>query len=176
MHPRTNAYDSLYREQTVDGWIDENTTAAENKWATSKTIFYAEQGNSEKYKELKALNEGKYESDRSTTILRSKIDDDIESFCNILEMDSVIEESVKLAFKEIGSELGDFGGKSYEKIILVVINLMHDMTLTQNNDINDRVIYMDEYKELMDVVGMSSKERRQLRNAVRSKLDIFQST
>jgi len=64
-------------------------------------------------------------------------------------------------------------GKAYEKLILVIINLLHDKTLGEGDSYKDRVIYDDTYKELMEVTGLGSTERQRIRNNIRKTSEHF---
>jgi hypothetical protein len=165
-----------------EDWLDENTTAAENQWSTAETTFYyweASASQQSKFQDLYDAHHGKGEGDRRSTIRRSHIVNDAQTFANILEMPGPQEEYVVTIAQELDFSL--FGGKPYEKILLAVCSLVSDEALSRNvnqNSIdssvaNQRLILTDEFRDLMNVNNLGSKEHSRVRQMLRDKTDLF---
>jgi len=165
-----------------EDWLDENTTAAENQWSTAETTFYyweASAAQQSKFQDLYDAHHGKGESDRRSTIRRSHIVSDAQTFASILEMPRPQEEHVVAIAQELDFSL--FGGKPYEKILLAVCSLVSDEALSRNvnqNSVdaslaNERLILTDEFRDLMNVNDLGSKEHSRIRQMLREKTDVF---
>lgn len=165
-----------------EDWLDEHTTAAENQWSTAETTFYyweAGAGQSQHYKDLYDAHHGKGESDRDFTIRRSHIVNDAQTFVSILEMPDPERERVTQVAQDL--DFSQFGGKPYEKILLAVCSLVSDEALSRNvnqNSIdsslaNQRLILTDEFRDLMDVNNLGSKEHSRIRQMLREKTELF---
>ncbi len=168
-----------------EDWLDENTTAAENQWSTAETTFYhweASDGQSQHYKNLYATHHGRGEGDRRSTIRRSHIVTDAETFVNILEMSQPEAEHVVDISKELNFSSKRFGGKPYEKIILAVCSLVSDKALSQKLDHNNldsnvanrRIVLDDSFRDLMDANNLGSREHNRIRQMLREKTDFFE--
>jgi len=167
-----------------EDWLDENTTAKENQWSTAETTFYyweSGAGQSQHYKNLYDAHHGKGESDRDFTIRRSHIVNDAKTFVSILEMPDPEAEHVIALAQELDFSSKKFGGKPYEKILLAVCSLVSDEALSRNvnqNSIdsslaNQRLILTDEFRDLMDVNNLGSKEHSRIRQMLREKTEKF---
>jgi len=165
-----------------EDWLDENSTAAENQWSTAETTFYyweAGAGQSQHYKDLYDAHHGKGESDRRSTIRRSHIVSDAQMFVSILEMPDHERDRVTQVAQEL--DFSCFGGKPYEKILLAICSLVSDEALSRNvnqNSIdsslaNQRLILTDEFRDLMDVNNLGSKEHSRIRQMLREKTNEF---
>jgi len=165
-----------------EDWLDENSTAAENQWSTAETTFYyweADAGQSQHYKDLYDAHHGKGESDRRSTIRRSHIVNDAQTFVSILEMPDHERNRVTQVAQDL--DFSQFGGKPYEKILLAVCSLVSDEALSRNvnqNSIdsslaNQRLILSDEFRDLMDVNNLGSKEHSRIRQMLREKTNVF---
>lgn len=167
-----------------EDWLDENTTAAENQWSTASTTFYyweAGYGQSQHYKELYDWHHGKGEGDRRSTIRRSHIVNDAETFVNILELSEPEAKQVVQIAQELDFSSTKFGGKPYEKILLAVISLVSDQALSRKLDqdninsdaANRRIILDDKFRDLMEVNNLGSKEHNRIRQMLREKTTLF---
>lgn len=127
-----------------------------------------------KFKQLERLNHGKGEQSRKDTIRASHISNDLETFMSVLELPSRQRETVREIVEEVGIDSNESGGVPYEKIILTVCSLVADEALSnRDGKFNNRLLFSDEYRELMDVTKMSSKDHRKLRVMIREKSDYF---
>lgn len=174
---RTDGNGSRSREED---WLDANTTASEHQWSTAETTFYisdAPPAQRNKFKDLYEAHHGKGESDRSSTLPRMKMQADAEAFCAILELPEPLRERIMHIMQNIDISSNNFGGKSYEKIILAVTSLVHDEHLSSqpigNVDYKQRLIFDDDFRALMEANSIGSKELRGVREQVRSKTDYF---
>lgn len=167
-----------------EDWLDENTTAAENQWSTAETTFYyweASAAQQSKFQDLYDAHHGKGESDRRSTIRRSHIVSDAEMFTSVLEMPDVQAERVIQIAQELDFSSTRFGGKPYEKILLAVCSLVSDEALSRNVNQNsidssiatERLILTDEFRDLMDVNNLGSKEHSRIRQMLREKTEMF---
>lgn len=167
-----------------EDWLDENTTAAENEWSTASTTFYYWEASATRQNKFEALydaHHGKGESNRKTTIRRSHIVNDAETFCNILELPDPETQRVVTIAQELDFSSKRFGGKPYEKILLAVCSLVSDEALSRNiaqstTDsavANRRIMLSDEFRDLMEVNDLGSKEHNRIRQMLREKTDKF---
>lgn len=167
-----------------EDWLDENTTAEENQWSTAETTFYyweASAANQKKFQSLYKKHHGKGEDDRKSTIRRSHIVSDAEMFVSVLEMPRSQRERVTNIAEELNFSTKRFGGKSYEKILLAVCSLVSDEALSRNINqeevdgsiANRRLILTDEFRDLMEVNSLGSKEHSRIRQMLREKTDFF---
>jgi hypothetical protein len=166
-----------------EDWLDEHSTATENQWSTASTTFYywEANGNSQRYKDLYDAHHGKGEDDRRSTIRRSHIVNDAETFSNILELPQPQAERVVEIAQTLNFSSNRFGGKPYEKILLGIISLVSDQALSRkldttnhNSDAANRRIVLDEqFRDLMEVNELGSKEHNRIRQMIREKTDLF---
>lgn len=168
-----------------EDWLDENTTAAENEWSTAETTFYYWEASADKnqhYKDLYAKHHGKGEGDRRSTIRRSHIVSDAETFVNILELPRPQAERVTEIAQELNFSSNRFGGKTYEKILLAVCSLVSDKALSRRLDhtnvdngvANRRIVLTDSFRELMSVNSLGSREHNRIRQMLREKTELFE--
>lgn len=167
-----------------EDWLDENTTAAENQWSTAETTFYyweANSGQSDHYKELYDTHHGKGEGDRRSTIRRSHIVNDAETFVSVLELPRAQREHVINIAQKLDFSSKRFGGKPYEKILLSICSLVSDRALSQkldhnnpdSNAANRRIVLDDSFRDLMEVNRMGSREHNRIRQMLREKTSLF---
>jgi len=127
-----------------------------------------------KFRKFEKLNHGKGEQSRDKTIRASHINNDLETFMSVLELPSRQRDTIREVVEEVGVDSNKFGGIPYEKIILTICSLVADEALSNNNgNFNERLLFSDEYRELMNVTGMSSKDHRSLRVKIRDKSSYF---
>lgn len=161
-----------------EDWLDEHTTAWENQWSTAATTFYitdAPTHRQDHFESLYKAHNGWGESDRKSTIRRSHIVNDAETFCNILELPEYQRERVIELAQELDFSANRFGGKSYEKILLAVCSLISDAELSKKSyaSVDKRLIFTDEFRDLMDVNELGSREHNRIREMLRQKTDHF---
>jgi len=129
----------------------------------------------QKFKKLEDLNHGKGEKSRKETIRASHRTNDLETFMSVLELPSRQREIVREIVQDVGVDSNKWCGTPYEKIFLTICSLVADEALSQNDgQFNDRLLFSDEFRELMAVTEMSSKDHRQLRVKVRDRADHFE--
>lgn len=167
-----------------EDWLDDNTTAAENEWSTAETTFYyweASAGQQSHFEELYNKHHGKGESDRRSTIRRSYIVKDAQTFASILELPDAQSERIIQIAETLDFSSKRFGGKPYEKILLAVCSLVSDQALSQyieNTDgsrdaIERRIVLTDEFRELMETNDLGSREHNRIRQMLREKTEHF---
>lgn len=165
---------------TEEDWLDQHTTAATNEWSSANTTFYYWEAPASKKRQFKNLYDrqhGKGDPNRSSELPRMKAVADTKAFCSMLELgDKLVEEVLHIMRNiEIGSK--HFGGKSYEKIILAVCTLVHDRDLSSRpaSEISyeQRLIFDETFRELMDANDLGSSELRGVREQIRSTTDYF---
>lgn len=167
-----------------EDWLDENTTAMENQWSTANTTFYyweADAPQRNKFQDLYNAHHGKGESDRRTTIRRSHIVNDAETFCNILELPTLQQERVVEIARDLDFSSNRFGGKPYEKILLAICSLVSDQALSRRLDestsdytlAEERIVLNESFKELMEANNLGSREHRRIRQMIREKTSLF---
>jgi len=163
-----------------EDWLDQNTTAAENQWSSASTTFYindAPSNRETKFKDLYAKHHGKGDSNRSTELTHMRMSADAEVFCSILELREQVKEKVEHILQNIDISSQKFGGKSYEKLILAVITLSHDEYLSSQPPSvvshKNRLIFDEQFRELMEANSLGSKELRRVREQIRTKTEFF---
>lgn len=157
-------------------WIDENTTASPNDWSTAQTTFYYNEAPAEtqqKYRRLQQWNDGKGEQDRKSTQFSTMVELDIRAFSNVSELTNYQMKRVIYIIENTDISIHNFGPKSYEKLILAVISLVVDDHIMTEDAIENRAIYRDGFKELMENCGLDSHELQSTRQLVREKTDFF---
>lgn len=167
-----------------EDWLDENTTAAENQWSTAETTFYyweASDALRSRFEELYKAHHGKGERDRRSTIRRSHIVNDAETFASILELPAPQQQRVVEVAQDLDFSSTRFGGKPYEKILLAVCSLVSDEALSQRIEnrqggsamANQRVILSDDFRDLMEANDLGSREHSRIRQMLREKTEMF---
>jgi len=169
-----------------EDWLDGNTRIKDNKWTTSCTTFWPDgldgQGNKlsqkkrKRYKELRKAHDRfsseKEEYNRKTTIRYGHIMNDVFTYCNICELPEHQSEEVASIIKDTDISSNNYGGKRYEKIILAVMSLIVDREIDSAEDMDQRLILNDEFRELMDNNAMGTTELRKVRQMVRERVQI----
>lgn len=185
-------FDALSRESgdgsrsTEADWMDENTRVSDNKWTSSRTTFWTEgtdgNGNTlnksqrDKYKRLRKVHDRfagenkKY--NRKTTIRYGHIMNDVYTFCNLCSLREQQTESVSNIIRETDISSNNYGGKSYEVIILAVMSLIVDRDIDSVEDMNKRLLLTDSFRNLMDSNEVGSSELRTVRQMVRERVDL----
>lgn len=166
-----------------EDWLDENSTAAENQWSTAETTFYyweAAANKRERFEDLYDAHHGKGEGNRRSTIRRSHIVNDAETFVNLLELPEPQSQRIVEIAKRLDFSSTRFGGKPYEKILLAVCSLVSDEALSDRLDktnnsgaIERRIVLQDTFKELMEVNSLGSREHNRIRQMLREKTEEF---
>lgn len=171
---------------TEADWMDENTRVSDNKWTSSRTTFWTEgtdgNGNTlnksqrDKYKRLRKVHDRfagenkKY--NRKTTIRYGHIMNDVYTFCNLCSLREQQTESVSNIIRETDISSNNYGGKSYEVIILAVMSLIVDRDIDSVEDMDKRLLLTDSFRNLMDSNEVGSSELRTVRQMVRERVDL----
>lgn len=162
----------------TDDWLDGESIFS-NEWgSTAATTFKPTDAPAQKQDQLDRLyklQNGKGERSRKDTIRASYIENDAETFMSVLEMPEPQRETVRNILSNLDISSNNFGGRSYEKIILAICSLVADEALSTqpNPSVNDRLFLTDEFRDLMEVNKMSGSEHRSLRVSVREKSEYF---
>lgn len=177
---RSDGNGSRTREED---WLDQNTTAADNQWSSAATTFYHWEAPSHKkqlFSDLYDAHHGKGDPNRATELSTMEIHSDAETFCAIMELSEPLRERVLYIVEDIDLSANSTGGKPYEKLILAVISLVHDEHLSDVADDNpsaikyeQRLIFDDTFRDLMESNSLGSKELRGIRERVREQTDHF---
>ncbi|AGM11332.1 hypothetical protein M199_gp002 [Halogranum tailed virus 1] len=185
-------FDSLDREEgngsrnNEEDWMDGNSRIQDNKWTTSRTTFWPTDVDGQgkklsdkkrrKFKELRKKHDrfaGEDENyNRKTTIRYGHIMNDVYTFCNICDLPKYQTEAVASIIKDSDISSNNYGGKNYEKIVLAVMSLIVDRDIDDTDNLDQRLILQDEFRDLMDNNKMGSKELRKVRQMVRERVDI----
>lgn len=161
-----------------EDWLDEHTTSAKNEWSTAATTFYISDAPPHRQQHFEALyrtHNGWGEQSRKDTIRRSHVVNDAETFVSILELPTYQRERVIEIAEDIDLSSKRFGGKSYEKILLAVCSLVSDEALSDKCDpsIENRIVFTDEFKQLMEANGLGSREHNRIRQMIRERSNYF---
>lgn len=147
---------------------------SDNEFSKSRTTFEKSQANSNegKWERLRKMNRHEPRGEDKEFFRRAERLQDTKLFCDVLELPKELTKRVIDVVDEFDFDSKKYG-KAYEKLILVIINLLHDKTLGEGDSYKDRVIYDDTYKELMEVTGLDSTERQRIRNNIRKNSEHF---
>lgn len=159
-----------------DEQMDVNSRVHPNDWTTAHTTFRvsdAPQEKRERFQSLKRAHDGYGEEDRKSTLRQSKIMKDAECFSNVCSLSEQETEKVFKIIKTSDISSNTFGGKSYEKILLAVMTLVRDQNINSTEQMNQRLILQDNFKELMNSCKIGSGELRRVRQMVREKTEYF---
>jgi hypothetical protein len=160
---------------TEEDWMDENTRIEENKWTTSRTTFWPD-SDDEKFSRLREIHDrfaGEDETyNRKTTIRYGHIMNDVHTFCNVCELRQYQIEAVANIIRDTDISSNNYGGKSYEAIILAVMSLIVDRDINRVDEYDNRLILRDDFRELMEAIEIGSKELRKVRQMVRERVDL----
>jgi hypothetical protein len=162
-----------------DEWLDKESPF-DNGWgsaaATTFNVDEAPERKKQKFERLYKWQNGKGGHNRKTEILDSHRENDLETFMSVLEMPEGEREVVRELFQNLDISSNNFGGgRPYEKIILALCSLVSDKHLSdrKNPSFDDRLLFTDEYRDLMDVTGMNNREHQQIRASIRGELSYF---
>jgi hypothetical protein len=158
-----------------EDWLDENSRIDDNKWTTSQTTFWPDDDD-KKFSRLREVHDrfaGEDEEyNRKTSIRYGHIMNDVYTFANICELQQYQSKAVASIIKDTDISSNNYGGKSYETIILAVMSLIVDRDIENVDEYNNRLILQDSFRSLMDSVGVGSKDIRKTRQMVRERVDL----
>lgn len=171
---------------TQEDWLDGNSGVATNKWTTAETTFWPDKGDGNgdelspkqrrRFEQLKQQHDrfaGASDTyDRKTTIRYGHILNDVETFCHLCELSDQQAADVEAIVKNADISSNNYGGKPYEHIILAIMSLVVDRDIDDVDEIDQRLILQDAFKELMANNGVGSSELRTLRRMVRERVDV----
>jgi hypothetical protein len=162
-----------------DKWLDEQSPF-DNGWGSNAATTFKKADvpdrKKQKFERLYDLHNGKGESHRSMDITESRMKNDLETFMSVCELPEHQREIVRELFQNLDMSSNNFGAnRPYEKILLCLCSLVADKKLSEQPEasIDDRLLLTDEFQDLMDVTGMSSRDHRRTRTAIRQKLEYF---
>lgn len=177
-----NPFDALERrsgdgstEVTAD-WLDENSNVHPNHWSNARTTLRVSDAPPHKrdlFRDLKKANAGKGEDDRKSTLREAKILKDAHTFCVICDLDDSQREHVIDIIQESDISSNNYGGKPYEKIILAVMCLVVDESISNPEHMDTRLTQNERFEQLMESVGMDIWEMQRMRQMVRKRTDYF---
>ena len=190
LHDQLNRSDGSGASSEKDALVDDASIFT-NEWGSAAATTFNPQdtdasGNDisnhkqRQFEDLYALHNGRYEQSRKGDIRESHIINDLNTFCNVLELPQHQRDDVQHVLESIGVASTEFGGRKYEKIILALCSLVADKALSErytvdtNIDIQaKRLSNTDEFVELMDTVGMTPTELREIREQIRQRSTYF---
>ena len=156
-----------------DVTFDEESLYEDREGSQARTTFFhwdpaLDDKNRDKWKRLSQWNHSKGEDQQTTRKWHAAKVNDAKLFCDHLDFneqqtDKVIEMAEEIDFDQ-------FGNFSTEQVLVAACSLVADEHTT---NFEDRIITRDEFKELMDVVEIGSKEHRTIRQAIRERTDYF---
>lgn len=167
-----------------EDWLDANNRVQDNKWTSANTTFWprSADGNGNKlsgeqrkrFRELRKVHDrfASSSDNRKTTIRYGHIMNDVYTFCNICGLDERETETVATLIKETDISSKNYGGKRYEKIILALMSLVVDANIETAEEMDQRLILQDDFKELMENTEFSSGELRTVRQMIRERIDL----
>lgn len=176
-------FDQLNREygdgsrSEQSDWHDDNNRISRDLYTSARTTFWpSDVDDTATYEQLldthKRFSDGEFAEDRKTSIRYGHIVNDINSFCNYCELSRNQTEAVVNIIKTTNISSNNYGGRSYETIILAVMSLVVDRDIENPQNLGERLILNDEFKQLLDAVGIGSTELRRTREQVRERVDL----
>lgn len=186
-HRSTDPFDRRSGNGSADrsaNWVDSNSIF-DNQWgspaATTFPTSYDGKGQKlpehkqEKFERLYEIHAGKNEQTRKTDILQSYMRNDAKMFMSVLEMPVQQRERVLTLLDKLDTSSKKYGGEPYEKVLLALCSLVSDEALSNEPDpsIDERLLFADDFRELMDCTKTSSSDLRTIRKQIRDQLDEF---
>lgn len=191
-----NVYDAFDRSDgngsaSAEDDLVEKNSIFHNEWGSSAATTFKpsdtdahgndlSQKKQQKFEDLYALNNGKWEKSRKIDIHSSHVKNDAETFMSVLEIPTPQRKRVVHILDQVNISANNFGGRQYEKIILSICSLVCDEALsnryppTTDEDVTSKRLFnQEEFKELMETVSMSGTEHRKIREKVRQESDYF---
>lgn len=178
--------DNFYRKDGTgsrtreEDWLDVHSTAAENEWSRASTTFYMSEVPPSKQDRFESLYEWQHyksSENRSTEARRMEMAADAETFSSMLELPDPAAERVSHVMEGLDWPQDRFGGKSYEKVILAVCSLVHDEELSSRRpesvQYDQRLIFDETFRDLMEANGLGSSELRGIRQQLRERTSFF---
>lgn len=176
------AYEELTKRQVQSGpgdgtsseveeMIDRNEPNAENGSSMMHTKFHHWEAPSDKegkWKNLWKLADGQRDSDKSSQNWQAGKVNDAKLFADQLHFTEAEEKKLVRMAKQI--DFTKFGSFSTDQVLVAAASLIRDEN-TQFYE--NRIILQDEFKELMQVTDLGSKQHRKIRQAIRERTDFF---
>lgn len=153
------------------GFIDQETPQITDDRGGAATYFKWWEGNDDsgKWRRLYRHNEGmghrNNEKSRSTQTQEARRVNDAKLFCEHLNFEDWKTEEVVEMAREIDFKFGSF---RYDQVLLACCSLVADK---YTEKIDERIMLSDEFRELMDVVGIGTREHRKIRKRIHEKTE-----
>jgi len=150
--------------------IDETQPDAENGSSMMHTKFNHWEAPSDegKWRNLWKLADGQRNSDKSSKNWHAGKMNDAELFAG--QLNFAEHERRKLKRMATTIDFTKFGSFSTEQVMVASASLIRDENTSKYEN---RIILQDEFKELMEVTGLGSKQLRKIRQAIRERTDFF---
>lgn len=178
---RTQLAERSIQREAGDGnskWADEdfdsNSLYEDNDGSDARTTFFhwdsdlPNGANRDKWKRLAQLNYGKRSKDSSHRVWKAGKRNDAKLFCDHLDFDQKKTDKVIEMAESI--DFDHFGNYTVEQVLVAGCSLVNDRAA---DNFEDRIITRDEYKELMDITDMGTRDYRHIRNSIRQRTDHF---
>lgn len=178
---QTNLRRRYIQRESGDGaseWSDEEfdtkSLYRDREGSHARTTFFhwdsslPKSADRDKWRRLAEWNHGKGEDDQTPRKWHAGKVNDAELFCDHLNFTQEMTEKVVEITKDM--DFDQFGKFSTEQVMASLCSLVSDENTT---DFEDRIVVKDEFKELMDVTGLGSKENRKIRQAIRERTDYY---
>jgi hypothetical protein len=151
--------------------IDESQPDAENGSSMMHTKFNhweAPSSQEGKWRNLWQLADGQRNSDKSSQNWAAGKQNDAKLFADQLNFAEHERTKLKKMAREV--DFTKFGSFSTDQVLVASASLIRDENTTKYEN---RIILQDEFKELMEVTGVGSKQLRKMRQAIRERTNFF---
>lgn len=151
---------------------DDNSLYEDRSGSQARTTFFHWdpdfEGDRDKWRRLSQKNHSKGEDGQSKRKWHAGKRNDAKLFCDHLDLDRDQQDKVLEMTDDI--DFNQFGTYTTEQVLVGICSLVVDETTT---NFEDRIITRDEFKELMEVVGIGSKEHNRIRRGIRDRTSYF---
>lgn len=154
--------------------IDEEIPVANDGRSQTRTTFRyreAPEWKQAQYKRLAEWNDGVQDSDRPIHNWRVGKENDADLFTQHLELSMKESDEVKEIVNDM--DFNQFGSYSTGQVTVAVCSMVSDK---HTDEFDNRIILKDEFRELMEVNNMGSKEHRRIRQLIREKTGYFDTS
>lgn len=164
---------------TEEAYIDSNSiiqndgrskcvTGFDPRDVSHKTTVVRQGETYRKWEWLNQLNDGVQENDRASANWHAGKINDAKLFCDHLNFSPELTEEVVEMAKTI--DFSEFGQYTVCAVLVGCCSLVAD---SHTDTIEDRIIVRDEFKELMEVTGIGSREHNKIRQGIRERTEYF---
>lgn len=157
---KTSPQENDGRSETVTGFDPRDAPSGERVYREGQWM--------DKWEWFNQLNDGVQDKERGKQNWRAGKRNDAKLIADHLSLAPSERDKLVRMAEEI--DFNNFGSHTTEQVLVGCASLVSDENTTVYEN---RIILQDEFRELMEVLGMGSKEHRQIRQSIRDRTDFF---